>query len=52
MKFTDLFGIILASSALALFSPHRCLRTVTAAVSGGCGQDAQAGSNSGSASTQ
>ena len=30
MKFTYLFGIILASSALALFSPPRGLRTVTA----------------------
>ena len=36
MKFTYLFGIILASSALALFSPHRGLRTVTAVVSGAC----------------
>jgi hypothetical protein len=31
MKFTYLFGIILASSALALFSTHRGLRTITAA---------------------
>lgn len=36
MKFTYLFGIILASSALGLFSTHRGLRTITAAVSGAC----------------
>ena len=36
MKFTYLFGIILASSALALFSTHRGLRTITAAVSRAC----------------
>jgi len=36
MKFTYLFGIILASNALALFSSHRGLRTVCAAVSGAC----------------
>lgn len=36
MKFTYLFGIILASSALGLLSTHRGLRTVTAAVSAAC----------------
>lgn len=36
MKFTYLFGIILASNALGLLSTHRGLRTVTAAVSAAC----------------
>ena len=35
MKFTYLFGIILASSALALFSTHRGLRTITGLVGKG-----------------